>query len=68
MIEEERPCGEVLAQLRSAIRALCGLQDKVLDGHLRRCVNESFAAASGGGERERKEEEILALLGRYRQP
>jgi DNA-binding FrmR family transcriptional regulator len=66
MIEEERACAEVLPQLRSAINALCRVQDHVLHRHLRRCVRESFA--SGGDERESKTEEIFSLLSRYREP
>ena len=67
MISEGRPCADVLPQLRSAIHALCRVQDQVLDQHLRRCVRESFEGG-GSDERERKAAEILALLGRYREP
>ena len=67
MISEGRPCADVLPQLRSAIHALCRVQDHVLHQHLRRCVRESFGA-EGVDERERKAEEIFALLGRYREP
>jgi len=67
MIEEQRPCGDVLAQLRSAINALCRVQDRALQEHLRRCVRESFASG-GSDEREHKAEEIVALLRRYREP
>ena len=66
MIEEERACAEVLLQLRSAINALCRVQDHVLHQHLRRCVRESFEA--GGDERDRKTDEIFSLLSRYREP
>ena len=66
MIEEERACAEVLLQLRSAINALCRVQDHVLHQHLRRCVRESFE--SGGDERDAKTEEIFSLLSRYREP
>jgi CsoR family transcriptional regulator, copper-sensing transcriptional repressor len=66
MIEEERACAEVLPQLRSAINALCRVQDHVLHQHLRRCVRESFDA--GSDERDRRAEEIFALLSRYREP
>lgn len=66
MIEEERACAEVLLQLRSVINALCRVQDNVLHQHLRRCVRESFEA--GSDERDRKTEEIVSLLRRYREP
>jgi DNA-binding FrmR family transcriptional regulator len=66
MIEDERACAEVLPQLRSAINALCRVQDHVLHRHLRRCVRESFE--SGGAERDSKTEEIFSLLSRYREP
>ena len=66
MIEDGRACAEVLPQLRSVINALCRVQDRVLHQHLSRCVRESFEA--GAGERDRKADEILALLSRYREP
>jgi DNA-binding FrmR family transcriptional regulator len=66
MIEDGRLCVEVLPQLRSVINALCRVQDRVLHQHLRRCVRESFEA--GVDERERRTEEIYALLSRYREP
>lgn len=65
MIEEGRPCAEVLPQLRSVIHALCRVQDQALHLHLRRCVRESFEADPD--ERGRKTDEIFALLSRYRQ-
>lgn len=66
MIEDGRTCAEVLPQLRSAINALCRVQDHVLHQHLRRCVRESFEA--GPDDRERKTEEVFLLLRRYREP
>jgi len=67
MLEQERSCEDVLAQLRSAINALCRVQDRVLHQHLRRCVSESFGAGERE-ERERKTDEVLLLLGKYREP
>ena len=67
MIEEERPCGETLAQLRSVINALCRVQDLVLHEHLRGCVEDCFEAGSPD-KRERKAAEIFQLLSRYREP
>jgi DNA-binding FrmR family transcriptional regulator len=67
MLEEERPCGETLAQLRSAINALCRVQDLVLQHHLKRCVDGCFEAGSAD-DRERKAAEIFQLLSRYREP
>jgi DNA-binding FrmR family transcriptional regulator len=66
MIEEERACADVLPQVRSVINALCRVQDHILHQHLRRCVRESFEA--GSDERDRKTEEIFALLNNYREP
>jgi DNA-binding FrmR family transcriptional regulator len=67
MVEEERACADVLAQLRSAIQALCRVQDHVLHQHLRRCVRESFHEGADA-ERERRADEVFALLSRYREP
>ncbi len=66
MIDEERACAEVLLQLRSAINALCRVQDHVLHQHLSQCVRQSFEAS--GDERDRRTEEIIFLLSRYREP
>ncbi len=66
MITDDRPCAEVLPQLRSVINALCRVQDNVLHQYLRRCVRESLDA--GSEERERKIEEVFLLLGKYREP
>lgn len=67
MVEGGRPCDEVLPQLRSVIHALCRVQDLTLHQHLRRCVRESLGAG-GIEERDRKAEEVLVLLSRYREP
>jgi DNA-binding FrmR family transcriptional regulator len=67
MVEDGRACAEVLPQLRSVINALCRVQDLTLHQHVRRCVRESFDARASE-ERERKVEEVLLLLSRYREP
>lgn len=67
MIESGRACAEVLPQMRSAIRALCRVQDLVLRQHLLACVREGFEASSRE-ERERNAEELVLLLGQYREP
>ena len=47
MIEEERPCADVLTQVTSAQEALRAVGREVLRQHLRRCVDR---ASPGGGE------------------
>ena len=66
MIEEGRPCGDVLLQLRAAIQALCRLQDHVLQGHLRECLHAGLGG--NGDDRESAVAEIFELLSRYRGP
>jgi len=68
MIEDGRACGDVLLQLRAAINALCRLQDRVLQGHLRECLRSGVAGRDGGDGGERVVEEIFALVSRYRNP
>ena len=67
MIEEERYCVDVLLQLRSAINALCKVQDNIFHHHLETCVHDSLSEGSKS-DKEQKIHEILELIDRFRKP
>ena len=64
MVEQERYCGDILTQLRAVQAALRGVEQEVLQGHIRHCV--TGAAASGdGAERDAKLAELFEILKRF---
>jgi len=65
MVEERRYCIDILTQLGSVVGAIQKVEENILNRHLRTCVRESFIVR-GREVRERKVEEIIALLGRFR--
>jgi len=67
MVEEDRYCVDILIQLRSVINALGKVQENIFRHHLEGCVHDSLA---GGDrmEKEKKIEEILELISRFRTP
>ena len=67
MVEEERYCVDVLLQLRSVINALGKVQDNIFHHHLEGCVHDSLAGTDHQ-EKEKKIEEILDLISRFRTP
>ena len=67
MIEEGRYCVDVLLQLRSAINALCKVQDNIFKHHIETCVHDSLSEGSDA-DKETKIREILELISRFRKP
>jgi len=67
MIEEDRYCVDILLQVKSAINALCKVRDNIFHHHLENCVHDALAG-NDSGEKERKIEEILVLIDRFRKP
>jgi DNA-binding FrmR family transcriptional regulator len=65
MIEEDRYCIDILTQLNAVSGAVRKVEENILNRHLRTCVRESFSAAARD-DRDRKVEEIIAVLGRFR--
>lgn len=64
MIEEDRSCADILAQLRAARAALKTVEANVLETHLRSCVTEAFE--QGGAEAmEDKIAELKDLFKRF---
>lgn len=66
MIEERRYCVDILTQLASARAALRRVEERVLERHLRGCVQESFDTGSAEDRRAKIREiiEVLRLIRR----
>lgn len=62
MVEDDRYCIDVLAQISAATRALEGVAIALFDDHLRHCV--ATAVAAGGDEAEDKLTEASAAVAR----
>jgi len=67
MIEDRRYCVDILTQMSSVSAALARVEERIIERHLRNCVKESLAG-SNRADQNRKIEEIIGLLARYRRP
>jgi len=65
MIEERRYCVDILTQLSSISAALARVEDRILDRHLRSCVQDSMTGKNRADQGE-KIEEIIKLVARFR--
>jgi DNA-binding FrmR family transcriptional regulator len=65
MIAEDRYCIDILTQLDAVSGAIRKVSEHILQRHLRSCVHDSLATGPRA-DRERKIEEIVDLLGRFR--
>ena len=64
MIEEERYCVDILAQVRAAGAALKKVENEILKDHLEFCVENAIASGKPS-EQRKKFEELLTVFGRY---
>jgi CsoR family transcriptional regulator, copper-sensing transcriptional repressor len=65
MIEEDRYCIDILTQLDAVSGAVRKVAEHILHRHLHSCVHDSLASGTPA-DRDRKIEEIVDLLGRFR--
>jgi DNA-binding FrmR family transcriptional regulator len=65
MITEKRYCIDILTQLNAVVGAIERVEERVLEKHLRGCVNHSFAEG-GEGDRQKKINEIVEVLRKFR--
>jgi len=65
MIGEGRYCIDVLTQISSIVGAIKRVEENILDRHLRTCVRDSMTRGSAA-DQDRKIEEIVAVLGKFR--
>jgi CsoR family transcriptional regulator, copper-sensing transcriptional repressor len=61
MIEDERPCPEVMTQIAATRAALLSLAHVVLKGHLSSCVVEAF----GRGDADESIDEIGEIIKKF---
>lgn len=65
MIEEQQYCVDILTQIHAVIGALARLEDKILQTHFKHCVMNAVKGDSVK-EKEKKMQEILDLIHRFR--
>jgi CsoR family transcriptional regulator, copper-sensing transcriptional repressor len=61
MLADDRDCADLLTQLISARRAIKALSEKLIESHLRYCIEGASNPADG----KRKLSELLTVLQRY---
>ena len=65
MIEEKRYCIDILTQLSSVVGAIKGVEQNILERHLKGCVNQSFSKGNKQ-DRTQKVDEIVDVLKKFR--
>lgn len=65
MVQERKYCVDILNQIHAVIRALASVEDKILERHFSSCVVEA-AQGRPGTEREKKLDEVLRLIRKFR--
>ena len=63
MVKEGRYCIDVVAQVRAVRSALARVEQMLLDGHLKHCVEEAISSGDPKQQRQ-KVAELIELLGR----
>ncbi len=64
MVEEEKPCIDVLLQLAAVQGAVNQVQKILLGRHLEACVSEAIRSGSGR-DRQKKVGELLEAISRF---
>ncbi|MFQ5867331.1 MAG: metal-sensitive transcriptional regulator [bacterium] len=65
MITNKRYCIDILTQISSAVGAIMEVENNILNRHLRSCVHGSLKKGNRE-EREKKIEEIIEVLRKFR--
>jgi DNA-binding FrmR family transcriptional regulator len=65
MIEEKRYCVDILTQISSIVGAIKGVEENILERHLKGCVNQSFTKGSKE-DKEKKVDEVIGVLKKFR--
>ena len=65
MIEEKRYCVDILTQISSIVGAIKGVEENILERHLKGCVNESFTKGSKE-DKVKKVDEVIGVLKKFR--
>ncbi len=65
MIEEKRYCIDTLTQLASVVGAIKGVEENILERHLKGCVQQSFTKGNKQ-DRGTKIDEVIDVLRKFR--
>jgi DNA-binding FrmR family transcriptional regulator len=65
MIEEKRYCIDILTQLSSIVGAIKGVEENILERHLKGCVQHSFHKGNKM-DRSEKVDEVITVLKKFR--
>ena len=65
MIEEKRYCVDILTQISSIVGAIKGVEENILERHLKGCVNQSFTKGSKE-DKTKKVDEVIGVLKKFR--
>lgn len=65
MIDQKRYCVDILTQIHSVMGALCRVEDQILRNHINGCVVSALSGKSET-EKQKKIDELLALISRFR--
>lgn len=65
MIQEKRYCIDILTQLNAVVGAIEKVEERILEKHLKGCVDHSFAKGTKE-DRQEKINEIIDVLRKFR--
>jgi len=65
MIEEKRYCVDILTQLSSIVGAIKGVEENILERHLKGCVQRSFIKGKTE-DKSKKIDEVIEVLKKFR--
>lgn len=65
MIEEKRYCVDIITQIHSIVGALYRVENNIFRKHIEGCVVHALKGKSGS-EKEKKIDEIIGLIQRFR--
>lgn len=65
MIEEKRYCVDILTQLSSIVGAIKGVEENILERHLKGCVQHSFIKGKSE-DKAKKIDEVIKVLKKFR--
>ena len=65
MIEEKRYCVDILTQLNSIVGAIKGVEENILERHLKGCVHQSFTKGNKQ-DKSTKIDEVIDVLRKFR--
>jgi CsoR family transcriptional regulator, copper-sensing transcriptional repressor len=65
MISESKYCVDILNQIHAVLRALSGVEDDIIERHIRHCVVSAIRGKSAK-EREDKLSEVLGLRRKFK--